>query len=53
MISEIKYHRQQVGIIKSEKETLESVLSMKIDDVKKTVKNDEARYVKSKRHCHE
>ena len=45
MISEIKYHRQQVEIIKSEKETLESVLTMKIDDVKKTVKNDEERYV--------
>ena len=44
MITEIKYHRQQVGIIKSEKETLESVLSMKIDDVKKTVKNEESRY---------
>ncbi|CDW77025.1 UNKNOWN [Stylonychia lemnae] len=43
IITEIKYHRQQVGMIKSEKETLESVLSMKIDDAKKTVQNEEKR----------
>ncbi len=43
MVTEIKYHRQQVGIIKSEKETLDSVLAMKIEDVKKTVKNEEVR----------
>jgi len=30
-------------MIKSEKETLESVLSMKIDDAKKTVQNEEKR----------
>jgi hypothetical protein len=44
ILTEIKYHRQQVGIVKSEKETLDSVLSMKIEDVRKTVKNEEKRY---------
>lgn len=42
-MTEIKFHRTQVGIMKSEKDTLESVLSMKIEDVRKTVKNEENR----------
>ena len=29
--------------MKSEKDTIESVLNMKIDDVKKTIKNEENR----------
>lgn len=41
MLTEMKYHKQQVNMIKSEKETLESVLSMKIEDAKKTVQNEE------------
>ena len=44
MLTEMKYHRQQVGIMKSEKDTIESVLNMKIDDVKKTIMNEENRY---------
>jgi len=36
-MTEMKYHKQQVNMIRSEKETLDSVLSMKIDDAKKTV----------------
>lgn len=44
MLSEMKYHRNQVGIMKSEKDTIESVLNMKIDDVRKTIKNEENRY---------
>lgn len=43
MLTEIKYHRSQVNIIKSEKETLQSVLSMKVEDVRKSVKNEECR----------
>lgn len=33
-----------MGIIKSEKETLESVLGMKVEDVKKSIQNEERRY---------
>lgn len=43
ILTEIKYHRKQISIIRSEKETLESVLGMKVDDVKKSVKNEEKR----------
>ena len=43
MISELKYHRQQVATVKSEKETLNSVLDMKIEDARKTVSNEEQR----------
>ena len=45
MLTEMKYHRQQVSIMNSEKDTIESVLNMKIDDVKKTIKNEEHRYL--------
>ncbi len=44
LLTEMKYHKQQVNMIKSEKETLDSVLSMKIEDAKKTVQNEEKRY---------
>lgn len=43
ILSGIKDIRKDVGTLRSEKDTLESVLSMKIDDVKKTVKNEEKR----------
>jgi hypothetical protein len=43
MVTELKYHRQTVGTIKSEKETLNSVLSMKIEDARKTVQTEEKR----------
>jgi hypothetical protein len=42
-LTEIKYHRQQVTIIRGEKDTLDTVLNMKIADTKKSVQNDEAR----------
>lgn len=42
-MTEIKYHRQQVTIIRGEKDTLDTVLNMKIADTKKSVQNDEAR----------
>ena len=42
-MTEIKYHRQQVTIIRGEKDTLDTVLTMKIADTKKSVQNDEAR----------
>ncbi len=43
ILTEIKYHRQQVTIVRSEKDTLEQVLQMKIADTKKSIQNDEAR----------
>ena len=43
MLTEMKYHRQQVGIMMSEKDTIESMLNMKIEDVHKTIKNEENR----------
>ena len=44
-LTDLKYDRMQVGIIKSEKETLQSVLGMKVEDVKKTIQNEEKRYI--------
>jgi hypothetical protein len=43
ILTEIKYHRQQVTLVRSEKDTMESVLGMKIADTKKSVMNDAAR----------
>lgn len=43
ILTEIKYHRQQVTLVRSEKDTMESVLGMKIADTKKSVLNDAAR----------
>jgi hypothetical protein len=40
ILNEIKFHRQQMRLINSEKDTLHTVLEMKIDDVRKTVKNE-------------
>ena len=47
MITQMKYHRQEVGIMVSEKDTIESMLNMKIEDVRKTIKNEENRYFMS------
>ena len=43
ILTEIKYHRSQVTIIRGEKETLDTVLNMKIADTKKSIQNDENR----------
>lgn len=37
---EMNFHKKEVQILKSEKDTLESVLSMKTQDVKKTLTNE-------------
>jgi len=37
---EMTFHKREVSILKSEKETLESVLTMKTQDVKKTLSNE-------------
>ena len=37
---ELNFHKKEVQILKSEKDTLESVLSMKTQDVKKTLTNE-------------
>jgi hypothetical protein len=36
----MNFHKKEVQILKSEKDTLESVLSMKTQDVKKTLTNE-------------
>lgn len=36
----MNFHKKEVQILKSEKDTLESVLSMKTMDVKKTLTNE-------------
>ena len=42
-MTEIKYHRQQVTIVRGEKDTLETLLTMRITDTKKSLLNDEVR----------
>eukprot|EP00349_Pseudokeronopsis_sp_Brazil_P009139 CAMPEP_0202956132 /NCGR_PEP_ID=MMETSP1396-20130829/687_1 /ASSEMBLY_ACC=CAM_ASM_000872 /TAXON_ID= /ORGANISM="Pseudokeronopsis sp., Strain Brazil" /LENGTH=78 /DNA_ID=CAMNT_0049673025 /DNA_START=166 /DNA_END=402 /DNA_ORIENTATION=- len=37
---ELNYHKKEVQILRSEKETLESVLTMKTQDVRKTLTNE-------------
>lgn len=37
---ELNLHKKEVQILRSEKDTLESVLSMKTQDVKKTLTNE-------------
>jgi hypothetical protein len=37
---EMNFHKKEVAILKSEKDTLESVLTMKTQDVKKTLTNE-------------
>lgn len=36
---ELNFHKKEVQILKSEKDTLESVLTMKTQDVRKTLTN--------------
>jgi len=36
----MNFHKKEVAILKSEKDTLESVLTMKTQDVKKTLTNE-------------
>lgn len=40
---EMNYHKKEVQILRSEKDTLESVLNMKISDVRKSLMNEIAR----------
>ena len=37
---EMNFHKKEVAVLKSEKDTLESVLTMKTQDVKKTLTNE-------------
>ena len=37
---ELNFHKKEVSILKSEKETLESVLTVKTQDVRKTLTNE-------------
>mmetsp|Transcript_29893 Transcript_29893/g.26443 ORF Transcript_29893/g.26443 Transcript_29893/m.26443 type:complete len:164 (+) Transcript_29893:27-518(+) len=37
---ELNFHKKEVSILKSEKETLESVLTVKTQDVRKTITNE-------------
>ena len=37
---ELNYHKKEVQILRTEKETLESVLTMKTQDVRKTLTNE-------------
>ena len=37
---ELNFHKKEVSILKSEKETLESVLTVKTQDVRKTLVNE-------------
>ena len=36
----MQYHKKEVQVLRSEKETLESVLTMKSQDVRKTLTNE-------------
>ena len=36
----MQYHKKEVQVLRSEKETLESVLTMKTQDVRKTLTNE-------------
>ena len=40
MADELQYHKKEVQVLRSEKETLESVLTMKTQDVRKTLTNE-------------
>ena len=43
MVSELKYHRQQVEIISAEKDTVGAVLAMNIAQAKNAVLNEECK----------
>ena len=40
LADETQYHKKEVQVLRSEKETLESVLTMKTQDVRKTLTNE-------------
>ena len=40
LADELQYHKKEVQVLRSEKETLESVLTMKTQDVRKTLTNE-------------
>merc|ERR1719498_2267431 len=40
LADELQYHKKEVQLLRSEKETLESVLTMKSQDVRKTLTNE-------------
>ena len=40
LAEELNYHKKEVTVLRSEKETLESVLNQKTGDVKKTLTNE-------------
>ena len=40
LADEMQYHKKEVQVLRSEKETLESVLTMKTQDVRKTLTNE-------------
>ena len=40
LADELQYHKKEVQVLRSEKETLESVLTMKTQDVRKTMTNE-------------
>ena len=40
LVDELQYHKKEVQVLRSEKETLESVLTMKTQDVRKTLTNE-------------
>ena len=40
LADELQYHKKEVQVLRSEKETLESVVTMKTQDVRKTMTNE-------------
>ena len=40
LADEMQYHKKEVQVLRSEKETLESVLTIKTQDVRKTLTNE-------------
>lgn len=40
LAEDLGYHKKEVQVLRSEKETLESVLTMKTQDVRKTLTNE-------------
>ena len=40
LAEELNYHKREVQVLKSEKETLESVLTLKTQEVRKTLTNE-------------
>ena len=51
LADELQYHKKEVQVLRSEKETLESVLTMKTHDLRKTLTNENFKVEKEmKRH---